>query len=968
MNRIAMLLGMTAAGALLHAEPVLAAPATTAVVAADQTPQPEVDAVVVTGSRIVRDGYLAPTPVTVVTVADLLATTPTNLADALNKLPAFSPQFTAQANTGAQAPAGNYLNLRGLNQNRTLVMLDGVRVPATNITGTVDVNTLPQALVQRVDIVTGGASAIYGSDAVGGVVNYILDTKFNGLKGSVQGGISTYGDAPSGKVSLAFGTRVLDKGHFEASYEYNKSAGLDQSDRSYTSNAPGYAGAGTDANPYVLYNNMRMATTTLGGYVSAPTGATPAQTAALTAAIANQQFVGAGVLAPFTNGVATGTPGLQVGGDGAYFTGGQLIKPVDTHNLFARFDYDVGHGITAYGQFAFGLSQTDYLIPPAAQSVTVISGNPYLPANVQTALTAASAPGRPATFTLTSLPQNLFDMRQTHQWDSALTTTLGLKGKVYNDAFNWNASYTHGKGHTHVENDNNINTSHFYAALDAVKDPSGAIVCAVSLTSSASLYPGCTPLNFIGQGNESPASLAYIMQNTAYDILNKTDELSASISGSAFNDWAGPVSVSLNAEARWVSLTQTTDASPNTAPQLTGLRQTWTTNGPRGAAPSTPFLGNTFAAQYGENSVWEVGGETVVPLLKNLPLAQNLEFSGALRYTQYGVSGPATTWKVGLNYQPVNDLRIRATKSRDIRAPTLYELFQSQTTSQVAITDPLLNNQQYTVTQFSGGNTNIKPEVATTYTIGGVYSPSWLPKFRMALDYYSITIVGGISNSLPLLGAAGVISDINTCAASGGASIYCSAVPRGADGFVQQVNSFPLNLAKQYTRGWDLEASYGFDMSDIQAKWAGHTDLRLLATYSPTNLTIASPGAPAAASPLSAPLVPRVTGNVNYSLGPFKASWQIGYTAAHRIALPALTPVIYADPFASAVVTHDLSLSYRFKTERQRMEAFCTINNLFNHEPLIIPQAPTTTPGAQAPTNGPSPLGRYFTAGVRFTY
>ncbi|HTK35030.1 MAG TPA: TonB-dependent receptor [Caulobacteraceae bacterium] len=971
MTRIAMLLGMTAAGALLHAEPALAAPATTAAGAADQAPQPgasgDVDAVVVTGSRIVRDGYEAPTPVTVLTVADLLATTPTNIADALNKLPALSPQFTPQANTGAAAPAGNFLNLRGLGQNRTLVMLDGVRVPATNTTGTVDVNTLPQALVQRVDIVTGGASAIYGSDAVGGVVNYILNTKFNGFKGSVQGGISTYGDAPSGKVSLAFGTKLLDRGHFEASYEHNQSAGLDQSDRDYTRLTPGYAGAGTDANPFILYNNLRMSTTTLGGFISAPTGATPAQTAALATAIGNQQFVGAGTLAVFNNGGATGTPGLQIGGDGAYVSDGQLVKPVKTDNLFARFDYDVGHGITAYAQLAYGLSQTNYLIPPAAQAVTVISGNPYLPANVQAALTAASAPGRPATFVLTSLPQNLYDMRLTHQWDADLSTTFGLKGRAFDDAFSWNAAYTHGKGHTHVENDNNINTSRFYAALDAVKDPSGNIVCAVSLTSSASLYPGCVPFNFIGYGNESPASLAYVMQNTAYDIINKIDELSGSLSGTAFNDWAGPVSVSVNGEARWVSLTETTDASPNTPPQLTGLRQTWVAAGRNALGPSLPFVGATTAAQQGSNSVWEVGGETVVPLLKDLPLAKNLEFSGALRYTEYSSSGPATTWKVGLSYQPIDDLRLRATESRDIRAPTLFDLYQAQTTSTATGTDPT-TNKTYAVNQYSGGNPNVKPEVATTKTLGVVYSPSWLPRFRMSLDYYSINIVNGISNSIPAIGATGINVALQGCAA--GIAIYCQAVPKDAAGNLLQINAFPINLAQQYTRGWDLEASYGFDMSDIRAKWVGHTDLRLLATYSPTNLTIAAPGQPAAASALSAPLVPRVTGNVNYSLGAFRASWQIGFTASHRIALPSLTPVIYAVPFASSVVTHDLNLSYSFKAEKKRsLEAFLTINNLFNHAPTLIPPAPTTTPGSQAPTSGgPSPLGRYFTAGLRFTY
>jgi iron complex outermembrane receptor protein len=934
----------------------------------------------VTGSRIVRNGYSAPTPVTVATVADLLETTPTSIADALNKLPEFSPQFTAQSNTGAAAPGGNYLNLRGLGQGRTLVMLDGVRVPGTNTTGTVDTNTLPQALVQRVDVVTGGASAIYGSDAIGGVVNYILNTNFTGFKGSVQAGVSTYGDAPSNKISLAFGAHVLGKGHFEVSYEHSSSAALNQADRSYTANQPGYGGTGSAANPYVLYDNTRMATTTLGGYIQSATGATAAQTAALTAAIVNQQFVGTGTLAPFHAGAATGTlasatntGGLQVGGDGAYVTGGQMVKPVDSDNLFARFDYDLGHNITAYAQVVAGLSRTNYFISPTALSTTVIAGNPYLPANVQTLLAANGTVAKPATFTLASLPQNFIQMQRTNQWASDLSATFGLKGAVFNDVYHWNASYTHGQGITHVENDNSINTSHFYAALDAVKDSSGNIVCNVSLTSSASLYPGCAPLNLIGQGNESAASLAYIMQNTAYDIINKTDDVSGSISGTAFNNWAGPVSVSANFEYRWASLTEDTDAAP-AAPQLTGLRQTWTAAG-RSAAPSTLFLTNTNAAQYGANSVWEVGGETVVPLLKDFPLVENLEFSGALRYTQYSISGPAITWKAGLSYQPIDDVRVRATESRDIRAPTLFELFQAPTATAVTVTDPLLNNLTYTVNQYAQGNTNVKPEVATTNTLGVIYSPSWFPRFRMSADYYLITIENVISQSYSSIGA-GLANALTNCIASGGTSIYCTAVPRPLPlsntttaNQITGAYNFPINLAEQYTRGLDLEASYGFDMRDIQAHLAGHTDLRVLATYSPTNVTITAPGAPASGSPQSAPLVTRVTATLNYSLGPLKVSWLSSYTDAHHVAGVSIAPTYYTVAMVPAVITDDIGISYRFKARGRDLQAVFNVTNIFNQIPTLSPPAPTNTPGAQSPVGGGvSPLGRYFTAGLRVTY
>jgi iron complex outermembrane receptor protein len=855
-------------------------------------------------------------------------------------------------------------------------MQDGMRVPGTSATGTVDINTLPQALVQRVEIVTGGASAIYGSDAVGGVVNYILNTNFNGFKGSAQTGISTYGDAPSNKFSLAFGSKVFGSGHFELSYERSHSAGLNGYDRDYTNSSTGYAGTGaTASNPFVLYNNLRMATTTAGGYISAVAGATAGQTTTLSTALLSKQFIDSGTLAAFNAGTATGslptnnTGGLQVGGDGAYLSGMQLLKPVNTDNVFARFDYDLGR-VTAYTQVGYGLSTTDFFAAPtAAYSTTFYSGNPYLPTTASSALASASAPGKPASFTLSSLPQNLIQMQQTNQRASDLSAVVGLKGKVFNDRFNWNAGYTYGVGTTRIETDNNINTSRFYAALDAVKDPStGNTVCNVSLTSSASLYPGCVPLDFFGQGNESAASLAYIMQNTEYTIRNRLDDVAASISGSAFDNWAGPVSVAANAEYRSASLTETTNAPP-AAPQLAGLRTTWV-GGLRGATPSTLFLNNTVAPQYGSNSVWEVGGETLVPLLKNLPAAENLEFNGAARYTRYSSSGPATTWKAGINYQPIHDLRLRVTASRDIRAPNLIELYQAPTVTPVTITaDPGANNLTYTVNQTAQGNLNVNPEVATSNTWGLVYSPSWLPRFTMSADYYSITINGVISQTIPLGG--GVTSAINTCLTSGGTSAYCQAVPRDpVTHQITQVYNIPINLSETYIRGLDVEASYGFDMADIHAKLVGHTDLRLLVNYQPESVTITNVGAQGTNQAGASVARTRMTATLAYNLGPFKASWQTNYTGPHHAGSASITPTYFADNSMPKVITDDLSLSYRFKAYHSDLQAFLTINNIFNQAPLLGPQAPTNIPGAQSPlgTQAISPLGRFFTAGVRISF
>jgi iron complex outermembrane receptor protein len=908
--------------------------------------------VTVTGTRIIRNGYSAPTPVTVAPIDQLEETTPSDIADALNKLPVFQGSTTNNGEANPLVPNGNYLNLYGLGDNRTLVLLDGQRVPTTSSNNAVDINTLPQLLVQRVDIVTGGASAVYGSDAIGGVVNYVLNSKFNGIKGVAQTGISTYGDAPSQKVGLAVGAPVFANGHVIFSYEHNQAAGLNQADRSFTNNLPYTVGLGTAASPYVTVTNAREAAAAYGGYINAVSGGAPAS-------LVGQQFVGAGTLASFTPGTPTGTTGIDIGGQGAYYTGLQMVKPVETDQIFSRFDYDLGHNITAYAEINAGLSQENFTPgTPQPQGAVIYSGNPYLP-------TGFPAMPTGSTLTLSSVPENFVYAQQVNQWASNYLGTVGLQGKAFNDDFNWNAFYAHGQGLTHAQTENNINTSHFYAALDAVRDPStGNTVCWATLHLPGQ-YPGCAPLNFIGQGNESQAALNYIYQNTAYDIINRVDDYAGSISGSAFKDWAGPVSVAANFEYRKETFIEDSDAPPSCAPQLTGLRTTWVTTGLRSSAsgaPSSCWLSNTTAAQTGAESVWEVGGETVVPLLKDFTLAKNLEINGAVRYTDYSVSGTALTWKVGLNYQPIEDVRIRTTQSHDIRAPDLLELFQAPTMTSVAITNDPVSGQSGSVTETTEGNINVKPEVANSTTLGVVYSPSWLRRFRASFDYYNIDITGSLAQSIT---GINVNPTLQNCYLSNGTSAYCQAIVRGngATAFPTGLLNFPVNLAEQYTRGFNLEASYSFDWSAIYQRLPGQTDLRALANYTAQNGTITAPGT---AAELTRP-GPKFTAFLNYRLGPFTAAWQTTYTGGSKQGAGSPAPVYYVVTHTPALVMNDLNLSYRFKADGRNLQAFLVINNIFNQTPLIYPAAGGGIPGDNNPVSG-STLGRYFTGGIKFNY
>ena len=227
------------------------------------------EGITVTGTRVVRDGYNQPTPVTVAPTSELEKATPTNLADALNKLPQFANSSGPASNTQLQGNSGdhgNLLNLRGVGPLRALILLDGIRVPPTTFRGAVDVNTLPNLLVQRVDVVTGGASAAYGSDAVSGAINFVLDKKFQGVKGVVQRGVSTCGDLGNYKVGLAAGLSFAgDKGHVLVSVERFDSDGITRSDRIYGNDAYAAVGsvvgggpAGRAANPFIFLPNLRL--------------------------------------------------------------------------------------------------------------------------------------------------------------------------------------------------------------------------------------------------------------------------------------------------------------------------------------------------------------------------------------------------------------------------------------------------------------------------------------------------------------------------------------------------------------------------------------------------------------------------------------------------------------------------------------------------------------------------------------
>jgi outer membrane receptor protein involved in Fe transport len=883
-------------------------------------------------------------------MAELMQETPSNIPDALNKLPQFAGSNTQGSNNNAGTrTAGNFLNLRSFGPVRTLILLNGQRVPPTDTNGQVDTSALPQALVERVDVVTGGASAVYGSDAVTGVVNFILDTKFTGFKVETSGGVSEQGGGQSNKISLAAGGGALERGHFIFSLEHYDNNGLDQTDRHFSRQNNVYTGAGTAASPYVLTSNVRLSNEAYGGLVTS-------------GPFAGQQFVGSGVLAPFVRGTPTGTNNVSVGGDGAYYYGMPLTQSLRTEQGFGRFQFDFNDHVRAYAQASLSQAQNDFHAAVIADNgVRIFSGNPFLPADAQARLTAAATPS----FTMNILPQYLTLQSTLNQTTRALSATAGVTGSVFDDRYRWDVYYNRGVGRTSSETTDNINNPRFYAALDAVRDPGGNTVCRVTLTNPA-LYPGCVPLNMFGVSNQSQAALSYISMDTVWKAVNTQNDFAASLSGTAVDGWAGPISVASNFEYRTRTLELTSNADPTVAPVYTGIRM--------GAAPTLPWQYTTTAAAGGDDSVWEISGETIIPLLADKPLAKALEISAAVRYTNYSSSGAVTTWKGGLNYQPIAGLRFRSAASRDIRAPTLYNLYAGATYTNFSLSDPH-TGVTASVPAATVGNPDLVPEVARTWTAGLVYSPSWLPGFNISVDYFDIKMLNAIGTVAASSG--NTTAAAQDCERSGGTSPTCALFVRplpysdtSPANFPTLILNNPVNIAAQYTHGIDVEADYAVDLASISAVLSGDLDFRLFYSYQPEMSSQAFPGQPLidAAGGQGLP-ANRATVRLTYTAGPLAAGWQTRYSGNQNRGTG--NPVqVFAGEALPAIYYHDLSLSYHFGPGGHDLQTFLTVNNLLDKQPRISPTVTLTgLAGFGNPVvPGDDVLGRYYTAGIRWRF
>jgi len=853
-------LTMTSAAALLSCVPGLM---TTAVAQENGTEQ-----VTVSASRIIRDGFQAPTPTTVVGADDIEAQAKPNIYNAIQELPSLMGSQGTESGTGGTSGGTNGLTsfaLRGLGTIRTLTLVDSQRIVPSNVTGVTDVSELPQLLIQRVDVVTGGASASWGSDAVAGVVNIIIDKKFAGFKANLETGISTYGDNFQALYQMAAGTTFAgDRGHIEASAEYAHEDGIDPNNTIYGEgkgpggrswfNSPARlqfaSPAATPAGQPQFFNAYHGQDIQLARYGIITTG--PLQGIAFGENGAPDNFVyGAGPNGlkgvPQKNAAGAVTNCVSpwcIGGDTSSTIGNgtTLIESLNRLSLYSRVSYDVTDKLNIWLTAQFGEAQTRNTPSPGswfAGGQTIQCGNAaggpnaFLPASVNQACITNNI----TSFGFGTVNAQIPDRRTIHVERNLRRYVLGWDGafNLFGKDWTWSGYAEHGETETHIQIHIPLNP-YLLAAQDSVQvtttnlatySPLGQTLGSIVCRSTQAISEGCVPYNPFGNVTPTQATVNWIFggnhrfegpsQQTRFD----EDVFAINLNGEPLSTWAGPVSVATGFEYRKDGYNVFGD--PASTGQCTDPLLNCTTG-------DNWYAGN-FHNGHGAYNVMEGYVETVVPLLKNEGWgALDLDIGG--RATGYSTSGYVNTWKVGATWDtPLAGLRLRGVLSRDIRAPNLSELYSASTVANGTVNNPFLNGVGGTVQvqNVTAGNPNLKPEKAQNTEVGIVWQPDWLPGFSTSIDYYRVYYTGGISN----LSSANIIElcrqgFLDECANiitnPAGQTVY-----QNPTAVWRQVISAAFNLASTTTDGFNIESSYRFSLAD----WGmpGDWTVRVLATH-----------------------------------------------------------------------------------------------------------------------------------------
>ena len=909
--------------------------------------QRRLEELAITGSRLERDGMMMPTPVAVITKVELDTLGPTTLVDAFVQLPHFLNNDTPQTQSfGSSGAAGaSYLNLRGIGSVRTLVLLDGRRIVPSTRAGTVDIALLPRSLVRSVEIVTGGASAAYGSDAVSGVVNLILDRDFSGLHGSVQTGLSNRGDYGNRELSLSYGAALGETATLLVAAEVASAQGI----RGYRSRDWFHSVAAIE-NPdpagtrEVFARDVHATGYTYGGLITA-------------GPLAGTQFLPGGVPAPFERGTLV-TAQTQGGGSGVDPAADLvwILPDQQRANGFLRVTTRPAENLTAFLQVIGARSSSAFGKDPPSLwgpwEATILQDNAFLSDSIRSRMLDSGI----GSFRLGRVSTGDLGKPQVRNASTLVSPTLGVAWQ--GPTWRLDAYYQYGHNRSALQYSETLRIDRIYRAIDSVRDPaSGRIVCRSTLLTPDD---GCVPANLFGEGSVSEAARRYVTEGRSAQTQTVQEHVTEStLQGSLFALPAGTVQVVAGAawrdEAVRVGATRTPDSldglivEPAASLGYRGLPATY-------AGTPNIFERTTVTEVQGRYAVWELFGETVVPLLALRPLVKNLEVHAALRRAHYSGSGGILAWKTGLNWEVTDALRLRATRSRDVRAGSLAERYDVSNSGVTIVDRVLPASPSYAVTALRTGNPQIDPEKADTTTVGLVLQPDWVPGLSLAADYYDIRIRDAIS-------VLGVQNIINRCAAVQDET--CGLIDRnGVTGLITRVQNRVLNVAEARSRGIDVEAAW---RRPVTIFGGGESmALRLFGnhTLESSSTSLTGPRIDRAGQTGLGGGAPRWQSNLSlaYQRGPLQFTVQERLVSSGRYSATYGPTSLDDNRIRSASYTN---LRVGWEPARWAgMTLFATVSNLFDESP---PRAGDWGFVGSLPTNESlfDVLGRRFVAGIQ---
>ncbi|HEY0488703.1 MAG TPA: TonB-dependent receptor [Telluria sp.] len=938
-----------------------------------QTATPEIQKVTVTGSRISSPNAESPSPMQVLSSADIAQSGATNLQELLLENPTMGTPAISRTNSNfSTASAGvATVDLRNLGIDRTLVLINGRRV-VSGLPGSaaVDLNTIPTDFIERVELLTGGASATYGSDAVAGVVNVILKKNFNGLLADASIGGSEQGDDAKRKLSLTFGTSSADgasniMGHFG----YSRQGAVFSKDRDISA-VDQYSEGALTGNADDLFKPRRPYFSGFApqGYFTYGSGKTAT----------TYTYDAAGNPIPTsTNGSATQAP---TGYNRSEFR--TIAVPTERYNFATSGNLALGENHSAFfeGNYAstsvstklepFALSSQD-IFPSNARvpAETMVSGlavrNPLVPQYLYDRSTDTDGDGL-RDYSFTRRISEVGNRGSTAERDT-FRVASGVKGTVKD--WNYEVYGVYGSTKEAQHSGGQVNVLNFRNALSAVPSADGTPMCADEIAR----LQGCAPISIFGFDTISPAALKYVSAPGSLETKTTQKILGGTISGEPFQLPAGALGVAAGYEWRKEFSSSTPDALTQA-----GLN-----------------AGNATPPTEGEFSVKEAFVEARVPLLKDVAFAKNLSFLGAVRVGDYSTVGNTTSWNGGFEWSPVADVKFRATRALSTRAPNINELYSPPSQDYPQVQDPcegvtatspgaradacraapgvmanIAANGKFTLNQsdvqgvsgYNRGNPELGAEEGRSTTVGVVVTPRSIPmlsKFTFTADYFKIDIEDAIV-STPRSYA------LSSCYGGGNTS-FCDFITRrpaaigsNSAGSLEFVDTAVSNSGGLGTEGVDVTAAWADKVGP------GRLNARLAWTHLLDGYNIPLPGVES--NPWDGEVGAaknKASLSLGYKWGKFNLSSNTTY-----IGESSLDNVFLADfdlaPGAIKIkekVYNDFQLTYNLRKE---VDLYVGVDNAFNTKaPAIISGIPGSTTGAETDAGTYDPIGRRYYVGLR---